>query len=212
MSTMKTLLMQTPLAGIALLLFVAAPTAMAQNIYKCVKSGQVAYTDHPCPGASGELIHKADDADVIDQYLRLGQDKLAKQYADSHHLQALYKERVAAHQRNLDEKADREANEQMAARQRAEQQQQQTEADAIASRERLRDENEALRQENDSYRDQLDAPVYNQPPAYWGSTPSYGYGDYDRPRPHRPHRPDSPQPSEPVFHPCTQLAGGRVNC
>lgn len=208
MAMMKTFLTQRSLIAVAMLLFAAAPMAMAQNIYKCVKNGQVAFTDQPCPGAKGELLHKADDADVIDQYLRLGQDKLAKQYADNRHLEALYKQRLAVHQRAMDVKADREADEEMAAQQRQEQQRQQAIADAAAHREHLLDENDALRQQNDAYRDQLNAPVYNEPAPYWGA-PRYGYGDRDHDRPHRPHR---PEPSQPVFHPCKQLAGGRVEC
>jgi hypothetical protein len=207
---------QKRLVAIAVLLIAAAPMAMAQNIYKCVKNGQVAFTDQPCPDAKGELLHKADDADVIDQYLRLGQDKLAKQYAETRHLEGLYKQRVAAHQQDLDEKADREADEQIAAQKRQEQQQQQAMADAAANRQHLRNENDALRQQNDAYRDQLSTPVYNEAPAYWNGPPAYGYDghrdrdhdDYD-PRPHRLH-PDEPQ--APIFHPCTQLAGGRVKC
>jgi hypothetical protein len=212
MAMMKIFLTQKHLFAVALLLFAAAPMAMAQNIYKCVNNGQVTYTDHPCPNAKGELIHKADDADVIDQYLRLGQNKLAKQYADARHLEALYEQHLAAYQREMDEKADRQADEQIAAQQRQQQQQQQQAiADAAAHRERLRDENDALRQQNDAYRDQLAAPVYREPAPYWGE-PGYGRDDYDHHRPRPPRRPGEAEPSEPVFHPCTQLAGGRVNC
>lgn len=208
---MKILLTQRSLIAIAVLLFAVTPMALAQNIYKCVKNGQVAFTDQPCPGTKGELLHKADDADVIDQYLRLGQDKLAKQYADDRHLAALYKQRLAVRQRSMDEKADRAADEQMAAQQRQEQQRQQAIADAAVHREHLRDENDALRQQNDAYRDQLNAPVYNEPAPYWGA-PRYGYGDYDHERPRPPHHPGRPAPSDPIFHPCKQLAGGRVEC
>ena len=212
MAMMKIFLPHKYLVATAVLLLTAAPMAMAQNIYKCIKNGQVAYTDQPCPDAKGELIHKADDADVIDQYLRLGQNKLAKQYAESHGLDALYKQRLAAHQQNMDEKADREADEQMAAQQRQQQEQQQQQqqaiADAAAHREYLRDENDALRQQNDAYRDQLSTPVYNEPAPYWGA-PGRERGDYDH---HRPHRPHQTEPPEPIFHPCTQLAGGRVKC
>lgn len=215
MTMMKILLWQKYLVATAVLLLSAAPMAMAQNIYKCVKNGQVAFTDQPCPGAKGELIHKADDADVIDQYLRLGQNNLAKQYAESHGIEPLYKQRVAAHQQSMDEKADRQADEQMAAQQRQQQEQQQQQqqaiADSAAHRQQLRDENDALRQQNDAYRDQLSTPVYNEPAPYWDGR-ERRRGDYDDHRPHRPHRPDRPEPSDPVFHPCTQLAGGRVKC
>lgn len=208
MTMMKSLLTQKHLVALALLLFAAAPMASAQNIYKCVKNGQVAFTDQPCPDAKGELIHKANDADVIDQYLRLGQNKLAQQYATDHHLEALYEQRVAAHQREMDEKADHEADEQIAEQQRQEQEHQQASADAASHSERLRNENDSLRQQNDAYRDQLSAPVYNEPMPYLGA-PGYGRDDYDD---HYPHRPRPTEPREPVFHPCTQLAGGRVNC
>lgn len=220
MPTMNIFSKQHSLAGLALVLFALAPALMAQNIYKCTVKGQVAYTDQPCPDDKGQLIHKADDAEVIDQYLRLGQTRLAQQYADEHHLEALYKDRLEAHQQAMDDKADRQAEEQIAAQQRAEQDQQQAIADTdAANRARLRNENDALRQQNDAYRDQLNTPVYNPPPAYWDPAPSYGYGRRDH-RDHRRHpdherRPDrvSPlQPPEAVLHPCTQLAGGRVKC
>lgn len=218
--TMKSLLKPMHLVGVAALLLAASPLS-AQDIYKCTKGGQVAYTDQPCPGDSGQLLHKADDAEVIDQYLRLGQDNLAHQYADAHHLEALYQERLAAYQQTQEEKADRQADEEIAAQQQQEHAQQQAIAEAAANRERLRDENDALRQENDDYRGQLADSVYNAPPAYWGGVPSYGYGYGDRDRnhdhdhnhydPNQPHRPQT-QPQQPIFHPCQQLAGGRVNC
>jgi hypothetical protein len=107
---MKRLLMPMRLVGLAALLLSAAPVA-AQNIYKCTKAGQVAYTDHPCPDGTGQLLHKADDAEVIDQYLRLGQDKLARQYAESRHLDELYRQRLKAYQQTQDEKAERQATE-----------------------------------------------------------------------------------------------------
>ncbi|MEP7185660.1 MAG: DUF4124 domain-containing protein, partial [Rhodanobacter sp.] len=171
----KIILRPMHLLGVAALLLAAAPVA-AQNIYKCTKAGQVVYTDQPCPGQTGQLLHKADDAEVIDQYLRLGQDHLALQYADAHHLDALYQERLAAYQKTQEEKADRQANEKIAAQQEQQQAQQQAIAEAATNRERLRDENESLRQENDNYRGQLADSNYNAPPAYWGGQPSYGYG------------------------------------
>lgn len=210
---MKSLFTPTRLAGVATLLLIAAPVT-AQNIYKCTKAGQVVYTDHPCPGGNGQLLHKADDADVIDQYLRLGQNNLARQYAQSRHLDTLYQQRLDAYQQTLDEKADRQAAEEMATQKR---EQQQALADAAAKRARLRDENEALRQENQDYRSQLAQPVYSAPATYWGGSPSYGYGGYGGYRGHHdhdhydPHQPDRPQ-QQPVFHPCQQLAGGRVIC
>lgn len=195
---------------VVVLLLAAAGPAGAQNIYKCTQGGQVAYTDHPCPNGSGELLHQADDTEVIDRYLRLGQDELAKRYADSPHLEALYQQRVDARQQAMDEKAQREADDAYAAQQRAEEARQQALADQAAERDRLHAENEALRQQNADYQNQLSQPVYNAPPVYWGPPP---YRDRHRDRDRdddRDHRP--PSSDEPVFHPCKQLAGGRTQC
>jgi hypothetical protein len=197
---------------VAAMLLAAAPAA-AQNIYKCGQGGHVEYTDHPCAGA-GELIHQADDSEVIDQYLRLGQDQLARNYADSRHLQGLYEQRLAAHQQKMAQEEERKADAQAADDARDEQARQQAQdqaaADDAANRERLRDENDALRQQNDQYRGQLAAPVYYPPPAYWGGRSPYNGGHHDHDHHHDDHE---HQPSrEPVFHPCQQLAGGRVKC
>jgi hypothetical protein len=249
---------------LALLLLMAAGTAGAQNIYKCTRDGQVSYTDHPCPKGGGELLHQADDTEiidrylrlgqdklaksyadshhlealyqqriearqqaqdekeqrqaddtaVIDRYLRLGQDKLAKSYADSHHLEALYQQRIEARQQAQDEKEQRQADEAYAAQQRAEQERQQALVDEAAERNRLQGENEVLRQQNDAYQDQLQQQqAYNPPPAYWVPYPNRRPGrDHDH-----DHHGDGdghhrPPPKEPVFHPCKQLAGGRVQC
>lgn len=204
--------MKTPPGGMqflcaAALLLAVAGTADAQNIYKCTQGGQVAYTDHPCPGGHGELLHQADDTEVIDRYLRLGQDDLAKRYADSRHLEALYQQRVDARQQAMEEKAQRQADEAYAADQRADAAQQKALADQAAERDRLHAENEALRQQNADYQSQLSQPVYNAPPAYWVAPP---YRNRHRDRDHDDdHR---PPPKEPVFHPCKQLAGGRTQC
>jgi hypothetical protein len=206
--------MKTPVASKRLLciaiLLAVAQAAGAQSIYKCTHAGQLEYTDRPCPGGNGDLIHQADDSEVIDQYLRLGQDAKAKTYADARHLEALYQQRLAAHQQQMEEKAQRQADESIAAQQRDEAAQQQALADDAAKRDRLRAENDALRQQNDEYRDQLAQPVYNNPPAYWGAVPPYWSGHHDHDHDHDPHRP--PPSKEPVFHPCQQLAGGRVQC
>lgn len=195
---------------VVVLLLAAAGPAGAQNIYKCTQGGQVAYTDHPCPNGSGELLHQADDTEVIDRYLRLGQDELAKRYADSRHLDALYQQRLDARQQAMDEKAQREADAAYAAQQRDEEARQQALADQAAERDRLHAENAALRQQNADYQNQLSQPVYNAPPVYWGPPP---YRNRHRDRDHdddRDHRP--PSSDEPVFHPCKQLAGGRTQC
>lgn len=193
-------------------LLAAAPAAGAQNIYKCTQGGQVAYTDHPCPNGSGELLHQADDTEVIDRYLRLGQDELAKRYAQSRHLEALYQQRVDARQQAMDEKAQRDADEAYAAQQRAEEAQQQALADQAAAqaadRDRLQAENAALRQQNADYQNQLSQPVYNAPPAYW--VPPYPRRHRDHDGDHGQHPP--PVSDQPIFHPCKQLAGGRTQC
>lgn len=208
-----TVTMKTPLSEklcVAFLLLLAVPAASAQDIYKCTRDGQVAYTDHPCPNGNGQLIHQADDSEVIDKYLRLGQDQLAKRYADSHHLEALYKERVAAHQQAQEENEQHRADEALAAQQRAEQEQQQALVDEAAERNRLQGENDVLRQQNDAYQDQLQQQTYNPPPAYWvpypNRRPDHGHDHHDDGDHHRP------PPKDPAYHPCRQLAGGRTEC
>jgi hypothetical protein len=69
---MKTSMLTRLSPCLALLLSAVAGPVLAQNIYKCSHGGQVEYTDKPCPG-SGELVHRADDTEIIDRYLRLGQ-------------------------------------------------------------------------------------------------------------------------------------------
>lgn len=218
--------MNIPLAaalGIVAVLLTATPAVHAQSIYKCAKAGQVEYTDRPCSGANGQLIHQASDREVIDQYLDLGQNVLAERYASAHHLEGLYKARLAAHQQKLEDLAQqRQQDEAMAIQQRAEQVQQQALADEAARRAQLQAQNDLLRQQNEQYRNQLAQPVY-APPVYWGAIPRYGYGydygygyrdhehqhDHDDKHNHRP-PPVTDQPT--VVHPCTQLAGGRVKC
>jgi len=204
--TMKTSLTGKRLLCVATVLLAAAGAVGAQDIYKCTQGGQVAYTDHPCPGGNGELLHQADDTEVIDRYLRLGQDALAKRYAQSRHLEALYQQRVEVHQQAMAERSQRRADDAYTAEQRQQEAQQQALVDEAAERDRLQAENEALRQQNDEYQDQLTQPVYNAPPAYWGEPPDRSHHHDD----HHPHRP--PSANEPVFHPCKQLAGGRVQC
>jgi hypothetical protein len=207
--TMKASVTGKRILSIAIMLLAMAPAAGAQSIYKCsTRTGQLEYTDRPCRDGKGELIHQADDGEIIDQYLRLGQDAKAKTYADAHHLEALYQQRLAAHKQQLEDNAQRQADEAIATQQRDEAARQQALADDAASRNRLRAENDALRQQNDEYRDQLAQPVYNAPPAYWGAVPPYWNGHHDHDHDHDPHGPSK----EPVFHPCTQLAGGRVQC
>jgi len=207
--------MNTPMLSrlspcLALLLSVAVSwPASAQNIYKCSHGGQIEYTDKPCPG-SGELVHRADDTEIIDRYLRLGQVDAAKNYADARQLQALYQQRLQAHAQAEKERAQRQADEAAeAARQREQEAQQQALADADANRQQLLIENEALRQQNAQYQDELARPpgVYASP--YWGTSPRWPRR-HDEHRDHDGHPAVGPQP--PAFHPCETLAGGRLRC
>jgi hypothetical protein len=214
--------MNTPMLArlspcLALLLSVAASSpALAQNIYKCSHGGQVEYTDKPCPG-NGELLHRANDTEIIDRYLRLGQIDAAKSYADARQLQALYQQRLEAHMQAESERTRRQADEAAATRQREQlEAQQQALADAEANRQHLLIENETLRQQNAQYQDELAQPqgIYASP--YWGASPRWPYRrdrrDHDRDRDgdHRGQHPIGPRP--PPFHPCETLAGGRLRC
>ena len=208
---MNVLISRSLLTGVALALGLLAPTAYAQNIYKCaLPNGSVAYTDHPCAAGHGELLHKADDSEVIDRYLRLGQDKLAKQYADARHLDTLYQDRLAAYQSAQEQKAQRQQQDAIAAQQQQDEARQQASFNHVGERNRLEAENDTLRQQNDQYRDELSQPVPQYAPAYWGGAyPSYGR------RPHHGDRDPGSRwapPKPPVYQPCTQLAGGRVKC
>jgi hypothetical protein len=187
----------------ALVLIGTMQVAGAQNIYKCNHGGRIEYTDHPCPGNSGELIHQADDSEVIDQYLDLGQEAVAKRYAQSHHLDALYEDRLKVHQQRMEETAQRQADEAVAAKQREFDAHQQALADEAANRDRLQAENDALRQQNDQLRDQAAQPVEQYAPNVWAPP----YWDRGHDHDHHPHPPQAP-----VSHPCRQLAGGRVEC
>jgi hypothetical protein len=209
---MNALISRSFLPSVAVALALLAPVAVAQNIYKCPQpGGGVAYTDHPCPAGNGELLHQADDSEVIDRYLRLGQDNLAQQYAAARNLDALYQQRLAAYQQAQDDKAQRQQEEALAAQQREDEARQQALFDQAAERNRLQAENDALRQQNDQYRDELTQPVpYEYAPSYWGGVPP----PYRRRPHHRDRDPGSrwAPPRAPVYQPCTQLAGGRVQC
>ena len=139
-----------------------------------LRADRLAYTDHPCPGGNGELIHQADDSEVIDQYLRLGQDALAKQYADSHHLDALYQQRLAAHQQRWTNDAQRQADEatprNSATSRRASRRWPTKPPNATGCRPKTR----RCASRTTTYRDQLRQPVYNAATAYWGVVPPYG--------------------------------------
>lgn len=211
--TMEILTRENRLLCVLILLLGAAGSAGAQDIYKCTKNGQVAYTDRPCPGGKGELLHQADDSEIIDQYLDLGQDDVAKRYAVSHNIDSLYKQRLEARKQRMEAKAQQQADEAALERQREEADRQQALIDAAASHSRLQGENDALRQQNAEYLDQLSQPVnnnggpyYNAGPGYWGGGPPYGGG-------HGPGPVGPPTPAPPpVFHPCVPIAGGTVKC
>ena len=192
-------------------LLLAADVANAQNIYKCMNAGVVEYTDVPCARGHGEVIHRADDSEIIDKYLHLGQDVLARRYADSHGVDALYEERVATYRQQMkDDEVRRQQDETIAAEQRSEKARQQALANEADNRARLQAENDKLRQQNDEYRDQLAQPVNDDPLIYWSAiSPPYldQHHHHDRRDAHRP-----PPSKAPVFHPCTQLPGGGVQC
>lgn len=208
---MNVLISRSLLPGVAIVLGLLAPSAAAQNIYKCSQpDGSVAYTDHPCPAGHGELLHKADDTEVIDRYLRLGQDNLAKQYADARHLDELYKDRLAAYQSAQEEKAQRQQQDATAAQQRDDEARQQALFDQATTRNRLEAENNSLRQQNDQYRDELSQPASEYAPVYWGGAPP-PYRRQPHPGDRDPGSHWAP-PKAPVYQPCTQLAGGRVKC
>lgn len=186
---MKTSSSRTGILCAAFLLLAAAQTAGAQNIYKCTKGGQLEYTDRPCPGGSGELIHQASDSEVIDQYLDLGQEALAKRYADSHHLQGLYQQRVDTYQLKMQAQAQQQADDE---KQRAEDAHQQAQISEAAYRGRLQGENNALREQNEQYLDQLSQPVYGDTtayaPVYWGAlAPGNHDHSHDHDHGHGPH-------------------------
>ncbi|MEO8748508.1 MAG: DUF4124 domain-containing protein, partial [Rhodanobacter sp.] len=170
------------------------PAAHAQNIYKCTDGGHVSYTDVPCPGKHGELLHQADDTEIIDQYLRMGQAEKAKNYADAHNLSALYTQRLAAYQQRIKERAERAADEAASAKQSAELAHQQTLADQAADSAELRAQNQLLRQQNSQYQSELSRPSYNATPLYWNPGSPY------RNRPHdRNNGQGNASPDQPVF-------------
>ena len=197
------------LAAITLAAISMLPTAGAQNIYKCTDGGQVSYTDVPCTGKHGELLHQADDTEIIDQYLRLGQSARAQSYAHAHNLDALYTQRLTLYQQQLTARAEQAAAEATAAQQSAELARQQALAEQAANSAALRAQNQLLREQNSQYQAELARP-YNAAPLYWNAVPNYWpYGN----RPHGgQHGGGKPPTNQPFYHPCTQLAGGRVTC
>lgn len=181
----------------------------AQNIYKCTSNGHISYTDVPCAGEAGKLLHQANDAEIIDQFLRLGQGDRAQSYAHAHHLDDLYTQRLTLYQQQLTQRAEQAAAEATAAQQSAELARQQALAEQAANSAALRAQNQLLREQNSQYQAELSRP-YNAAPLYWNPAPNYWpYGNRRR----DDHRGDGKPPANaPVYHPCTQLAGGRVKC
>lgn len=207
---------------LAALLAAAPCAAVAQNIYKCTKNGQVAYTDQPCPAGKGELLHQADASETIDRYLRLGQLQLAESWAKSHHREALYGERLALHQQAAkarDERAaqDAEQRAQQAhdlAERQAREREQAAQAARVSAQAQLEAENTALRQQNAAYQAELSQPVYVPvyAPGYldaghrWPPRPGHGH-DHNRPDNRPP-----PVTGQPLVKRCGSLTGGRAAC
>ena len=197
---MKTPLTRPRLLCIAILLLAAAPAVSAQSIYKCTKAGgQIEYTDHVCRSGKSELIHQASDSEIIHQYIDLGQDGLAKNYANSHHLDVLYTDLLEAHQEKMQAEAMLQANE---AKQLDIEARQQALINQAAYNGRLQGENDALLQQSDQYADQQDEPVYGYAPVYWGAVPPYwNHGhdhDHGRPPPHGTSPKPVPRASSPA--------------
>lgn len=211
------------LAGLAAAvpLAVWAFPASAQDIYKCVVAGHVAYTDQPCAAGKGELLHRADAAETIDHYLRMGQPQLAEAWAKARHLDSLYAARLALYrdtQATKAAQAERDAaTAQAAAAQAREDQQQRMLAAQIAAQnaqaDALQAENTQLQAQNAAYQNAL-----TQQPAYYMAGPTYfggwnagRYPPYDHQHEHRPpptaHRPP-PVQGYTVLQACGSLKGG----
>src|SRR6185312_5633901 len=122
----------------------------------------------------GKLLHQADDSEIIDQFLRLGQSARAQSYARAHHLDDLYNQRLTLYQQQLTARAEQAAN-------------------SAA----LRAQNQLLREQNSQYQAELSRP-YNSAPLYWNPTPNYWPN-----RRRDDHRGDGKPPAnEPFYHPC----------
>lgn len=212
---------------VAAAVLAAAGAASAQSIYKCPHGNTVEYTDHPCAKPGGELIHKADATETIDYLLNTGKTAAAKRYAGEHNIEALYEARLAAYQQRQKDIATKNAATALALEKQAEAESQQQALDQQRDRAaRLEAQNHLLREQNADYQDQLQQPTVIETPVY-GYAPGLGYGrwppDYgggDRHHDHGHHQggdhdhdgDHGKQPQQPGYHPCTQLAGGRVKC
>lgn len=196
----------------------AAPPlcADAQNIYKCTQSGQLTYTDQPCAAGKGELLHQADNTEIIDQYLRLGEEAKAQAWAKARHLDDLYRQRVALRDARVQAQAEQAQQDALAAQEQAEQAREQAAAQAqqqalaaqATQNAQLQAENATLRQQNADYQSALAQPVYA--PVY---APVYGGVSY--PPPHHDHHGNGTPPPVKgplLFKSCKNKAGGRVDC
>lgn len=160
---MKTLPESARLLPLAILLLAIANTTSAANapsIYKCSIGGKVQYTDLPCVGQPGEVVHQASDTEIIDQYLDLGQDDDARGYADSRDALPLYRQRLGLRDKRLESQTQQPAN---AARSNPTDAavRQQGIVDAASSRDRLQGENDAFLRQNATQINQLAQPVTN---------------------------------------------------
>jgi hypothetical protein len=215
---MKTLLLPTWVLLVTGALFGPLRTAMAQAIYKCPLAGGVEYTDRPCLGHRGELIHQPDDSETIDHLIASGQLDAAKRYADAHHLDALYKSRLDAYQQRMERISKQQAAEALADRKAQEQAEREASRQAIAVEQarqaRLEAQNELLREQNAQYQQQLNRPENIYVPYYGGVREMPRGRDHDRHRDRDGHgdKDKASTPKQPVFHPCTPIAGGTVKC
>lgn len=211
---MKTLLLPTWILLATGALLGPLQNAMAQAIYKCPIAGGVEYTDRPCPGHHGELIHQPDDSETIDHLIASGQLDAAKRYADAHRIEALYKSRLDAYRQRMEKISKQQAADAIAEQKAQEQAKREASRQAIADEQarqaRLEAQNELLREQNAQYQQQLNQPANNYVPYYGGRREMPRRRDHDHD--HDGDRKKSSAPKQPVFHPCTPIAGGTVKC
>lgn len=220
----RTLCLVTLMAALPLAAW--TPTGHAQDIYKCVTNGHVAYTDQPCTSGKGELLHQADAAETIDHYLRMGQPQLAAAWAKARHLDSLYAARLALYRDAQATKAAQAKQDALAAQtaeaQAREDRQQRMLAAQIAARnaqtDALQAENTQLRTQNAAYQNELAQPAYYMAgPAYFGGW----NGGYHAPHGHRPgthwpqpplHQDPPPAKGYPILQTCRQTMSNRAQC
>lgn len=176
-NTMKTLTDHARQAALAMLLLAVASAASAQNIYKCSKAGKVQYSDVPCVGQPSALIHQASDSEMIDQYLELGKDDDAKNYAASHDVLPLYEQEIGLRDRYIKLQTEQQAKDAIGQKKAAAAEQRQAIADAAADRARVQGESDAFLQQNAAQINALSHPVNNDTGASYNPGPQYHYGD-----------------------------------